>query len=292
MGDGNTLRLADGAHVYLRGRDALQFGVDATRAGVVETAQAPMIMSTLLAARRARPRMELLDRLVAAGLARTAAASLLDDLVAYRILVPPRDASVIVLGRGRLAQLLTEMLTAAGVTVRSPVRGESEYAYLAAAEITVPVVVVYRLAHSRAMAPMLTRFAPTSVPVSVVDHRGVIGPLRIDAAGPCPLCHDLHHTDRDGLWHRVVTQLPGGPVRPSPATLSMVVGQSTAVIAELAGGTTPPGVSPLSPVPGEILVTDPWAGSTREVMDTHPRCPVCFGRDQRKASMTASSCAP
>ena len=86
--------------------------------------------------------------------------------------------------------------------------------------------------------------------------------------------------------------LPAADTRPSPATLSMVVGQATAVISELAGGTTPPGVSPLSPVPGEILVTDPWAGSTREVMDTHPRCPVCFGRDQRKASMTASSCAP
>ncbi|WP_460490478.1 hypothetical protein, partial [Corynebacterium nasicanis] len=213
MGDGKKLRLADGAHVYLRGRDALQFGVDATRAGVIETSQAPLIMATLLGSRRPRTRPDLVAGLTGAGLHRAAADSLLDDLLAYRILIPHAGASVILLGRGRLAQLLTELLTSAGVSVRSPIRGESEYAYLAATEITVPVVVVDRLAHSRSMAPMLTRFAPTSVPVSLVDHRGVIGPLRIDAHGPCPLCHDLHRTDRDALWHRVVTQLPGGPAR-------------------------------------------------------------------------------
>ncbi|MDO5512253.1 hypothetical protein [Corynebacterium sp.] len=292
MGDVTTLRLAHGAHVYLRGRDALQFGVDATRAGVVETTLAPVIMSALLRARRARPRTELVTTLTSAGLDRAAAESLLDDLCAYRILVPQEEHSVILLGRGRLAQQLVDILHTSGVTVRSPVRGESEYAYLAAAEVTVPVVVVDRLAHSRAMAPMLTRFAPTSVPVSLVDHRGVIGPLRIDAAGPCPLCHDLHHTDRDTQWHRVVTQLPGGPASPSPAAEGMVAGQAGALIAALAGVPAPPGVAPLSPAPGEVTITDPWVGVTREVMHSHPRCPVCFALRQRKAPMTASNCAP
>lgn len=286
------LQLAAGAHVYLRGREALQFGLDATRAGVIEATGAPLIMATLLGTRRGRPRADLAAGLVAAGLAPAAAHSLLDDLLAYRILIPCVRPAVILLGRGRLAQLLTELLGDAGVTVRSPIRGESEYAYLAAAEVRVPVVVVDRLAHSRATAPMLARFSDTSLPVSVVDQRGVIGPVRVDATGPCPLCADLHHTDRDSFWHRVVTQLPGGPVHPSPATLAMVAGQATALIAALTGVPAPPGVVPLSPQPGEVTVTDPWAGVSHQTMAPHPRCPVCFTYGQRKASMTESSCAP
>lgn len=291
MGDGIHLRLADGAHVYLRGRDALQFGLDATRAGVIETSHAPLIMATLLGARRGRTREELVTGLCGAGLSRAAAVSLLDDLLVYRILVPRRERSVILLGRGRLAQSLSELLHRSGVDVRTPMRGESEYAYLAAAEVTVPVVVVDRLAHSRAMAPMLTRFARTWVGVAVLDHRGVIGPLRIDDTGPCPLCADLHLTDRDPFWHRVVTQLPGGPVSPAPATLAMVAAQAGTVIASLVDSPAPPGVAPVVPVPGELITVDPWAGVSHDVLDVHPRCPVCFVYE-RKASSTASSCGP
>lgn len=285
------MRLADGAHVYLRGRDALQFGLDATRAGVIETSHAPLIMATLLGARRSRTREELVTGLCTAGLSPAAARSLLDDLLAYRILVPRRERSVLLLGRGRLAQSLSELLHRSGVDVRTPMRGESEYAYLATTEVASPVVVVDRLAHSRAMAPMLARFARTWVSVSVLDHRGVIGPLRIDDTGPCPLCADLHLTDRDPFWHRVVTQLPGGPVGPVPATLAMVAAQATAVIGSLVDLPAPPGVAAPDLRPGELLTTDPWAGVSREVLEVHPRCPVCFAYE-RKASSTASSCGP
>ncbi len=285
------MRLADGAHVYLRGRDALQFGLDATRAGVIETSHAPLIMATLLGARRARTREELVTGLCAAGLSPAAAASLLNDLLVYRILVPRREHSVILLGRGRLAQSLSELLHRSGVDVRTPLRGESEYAYLAAAEVTAPVVVVDRLAHSRSMAPMLTRLARTWVSVSVLDHRGVVGPLRIDDTGPCPLCTDLHRTDRDPYWHRVVTQLPGGPVSPAPATLAMVAAQAATVIASLVDVPSPPGVTAPAPAPGDLITVDPWAGVSHEVLGVHPRCPVCFTYG-RNASITASSCGP
>ncbi|QGU03950.1 hypothetical protein [Corynebacterium comes] len=268
--------LAAGAHVFLRGRDALQFGLDATRAGIIETTHAAMLMATLLSARRPRGRPELLAGLVAAGLSPTAAASLLDDLIAYRILVPCVDRSVILLGRGQLAQSITDILSAKGVTVRSPIRGESEFAYLAATEVDVPIVVVDRLAHSRAMAPMLTRFARTWVSCSVIDHRGVIGPLRIDAHGPCPLCADLHRTDSDDFWHRVVTQLPGGPARPDAAVLAATAAQASVVVAELVGCPPPPGYAPPGFGPGAIISVDPWSGVHRETMTVHPRCPVCF----------------
>ena len=270
------LELATGVHVFLRGRDALQFGLDAGRAGIVETARAPMLMAVLLSARHPRGRAELVAGLVSAGLSRTAADSLLDDLVAYRILIPRPARGVILLGRGRLAQSITELLSAKGVTVRSPIRGESEFAYLAAAEVDAPVVVVDRLAHSRAVSPMLTRFARTWVSCSVIDHRGVIGPLRIDGRGPCPLCADLHRTDADPFWHRVVTQVPGGPARPDAAVLAATAAQAAVLVAELVGHLPPPGYAPLGPQPGEVLSVDPWSGIRREAMAVHPRCPVCF----------------
>lgn len=268
--------LAAGAHVFLRGHDALQFGLDATRAGIIETARAPVLMATLLSARRPRPRTELLDGLVTAGLSREAAASLLDDLIAYRILIERVDREVILLGRGLLAQHLTELLTAKGITVRSPIRGESEFAYLAATRVGVPVVVVDRLAHSKAMAPMLSRFARTWVSCSVIDHQGVIGPLRIGAQGPCPLCADLHRTDADAFWHRVVTQLPGGPARPDPAVLAATAAQTAVIVAELVGVPPPPGHAAPVLRTGAVHTVDPWAGVHRETMSVHPRCPVCF----------------
>lgn len=268
--------LAAGAHVFLRGHDALQFGLDATRAGIIETARAPVLMATLLSARRPRPRSELLDGLVTAGLSREAAASLLDDLIAYRILIEQVDREVILLGRGLLAQHLTELLTAKGITVRSPIRGESEFAYLSATRVGVPVVVVDRLAHSKAMAPMLSRFARTWVSCSVIDHQGVIGPLRIGSQGPCPLCADLHRTDADAFWHRVVTQLPGGPARPDPAVLAATAAQTAVIVAELVGCPPPPGHAPPVLRPGAVHTVDPWSGVRRETMSVHPRCPVCF----------------
>ena len=282
------MRLADGAHVYLRGRDAVQFGLDATRAGIVETTHAPLIMATLLGTRRPRTRGDLLTALCGAGLSREAATSLVDDLLVYRILVPVEPRSVILLGRGRLATAVSELLRDARLSVRTPIRGESEFAYLAEADGSLPVIVVDRLAHSRAMSPMLTRLARTWIPVSVVDHRGVIGPLRIDAAGPCPLCADLHHTDTDPYWHRVVTQLPGGPVHPAPATVAGTAAHTAAVVGALLGVPAPPGVTPLQPRPGEVTVTDPWTGTQRTVLEVHPQCPVCFTYS-RKAASTASS---
>ncbi|MDO5670832.1 MAG: hypothetical protein Q4G50_12630 [Corynebacterium sp.] len=288
MGDGITVQLAAGAHVYLRGHGALQFGLDATRAGIIETDHAPLILATLLGARRSRPRGELAAGLVAAGLTPAAADSLLEDLLVYRILVERTHPSVVMLGRGPLAQSVGRILAASGVAVRSPIKGESEYSYLTSMSSPVPVVVVDRLAHSRAMAPLLTRCTTTSIPVSVVDHLGVIGPVRVDAVGPCPLCADLHRTDHDAFWHRVVTQAPGGATAPSPVAAGMVAAQAGAVICALVGLPTPPGVSPWVPRPGEVITTDPWAGVSREVMDVHPRCPVCFSYS-RNASSTASN---
>jgi len=280
MGDVDALRLATGAHVFLRGRDAVQFGLDATRAGIVETTHAPMLVAGLLSARRPRTRSELRTVLHEAGLGREAAASLLDDLEVYRILVPVTEYQVVLLGRGRLAEATSALLRGSGVTVRQPVKGESEFVYLAEADIDrdppVPVIVADRLAHSKAMAPMLSRFARTWVPGAIVDQRGMVGPVRMDGRGPCPLCADLHRTDVDGFWHRVVTQMPGGPSQPDPVVVAATAARLAAWALALCGAPAPPGRPPVIPAPGQVVTVDPYGGDESDTWGTHRRCPVCF----------------
>lgn len=167
------LMLAPAAHVFLRGQGAVQFGLDATRAGVLETDRAPALLAALLRARAPLPRPELLDKLQRAGFSPVAAHSLLADLVAYRILVPAPIGSAILLGRGRLAETTTELLRDSGVTVRTPLRGESEHAYLAGATVDAPVLVIDRLSHSRTMAPLLARYADTWV-TATIDRKSVV----------------------------------------------------------------------------------------------------------------------
>ena len=139
-----------------------------------------------------------------------------------------------------------------------------------------PVIVADRLAHSKAMAPMLSRFARTWVPGAIVDQRGMVGPVRMDGRGPCPLCADLHRTDVDGFWHRVVTQMPGGPSQPDPVVVAAAAARLAAWALALCGAPAPPGRPPVIPAPGQVVTVDPYGGDESDTWGTHRRCPVCF----------------
>ena len=70
----------------------------------------------------------------------------------------------------------------------------------------------------------------------VVREAGlIVGPLVLPGAGPCLRCLDLHRTDRDPAWPRLLAQLPG---RPTPAdageTASSQLGASLAALQVLA----------------------------------------------------------
>ncbi|GAB2499985.1 hypothetical protein CATRI_03125 [Corynebacterium atrinae] len=262
------VRLAPGAHVFLRGQRAVQFGLDATRSGVVELAQAPLVVSELLKTRKPHTVAQVVHHLSTLGLSLAAARSLVDDLLAFEILVPVRAESVVLLGRGALAVTTSSLLEESGVRVRTPVRGESELSYLAKTDVSGPVLVVDRLAHARVMAPALARCARTWVSGAIVDKRGVVGPVRVTSRGACPLCVDLHRTDQDEFWHRVVTQLPGGPVAPDPVVVAATAVRLAVVTLDMLRGQAPP--------PGQTFTIDPYGMDEEAVWGTHPRCPVCF----------------
>lgn len=270
--------LAPAAHIFLRGGQAVQFGLDATRAGVLETDRAPAVAAALMSARIPATEVELRSRLSRTGLPESAARSLIADLLAYRILVPAPTGSVIVLGRSRLARSTTELLRAAGQKVRTPLSGESEYAYLDATPVDAPVLVIDRLAHSRTMAPLLARLAHTWVPATILDGRGLIGPLRIDSRGACPMCGDLHRAARDPLWYPTVSQLPGGPTSPDPVTVTATAAHLTAVAQQLIGlQLQPPGAPVQHLEPGLVIEVNPrGVAAPPKIMPSHPKCPVCW----------------
>ena len=111
-----VVRLSPAAHVFVRPGPALQFGVDATRAGVIDGIDEEHmsgILRTLLRARTDITWSELSRSLVEAGLPRSVAETLLEELFDYRVLrpAPTGTQDVYVLGHSPLASIITSAFT-------------------------------------------------------------------------------------------------------------------------------------------------------------------------------------
>lgn len=307
-----VLRLAPTAHAFVRDRRRVQFGLDARSAGIAEVPRPAAAVTAVLALHEPHSPAEAVERLAAAGLAEPAAAALVDDMLARGLLVavPRRRPTVVVLGRGNLAEATAGLLAAAGAQVRRPLRGESDTAYLAAAPAApeVPVLAVDRLAHARALAPALIREAPTFLPVALVDDCGWVGPAHIDGEGPCPLCVDLHRAGRDPRWAQVVAQFPTGPPHPDAVLAAATAAHAARVALSLADAVAPgaagtgahphgaagagvgkrEGTHVAGTAPGEFARVRPGLAPETAVWPRHRRCPVCWavssGRIRRSRS--------
>ena len=274
---------APGVRVIQRDENCLQFGADATRVGIIETARPDALATALDNLPRVFERADFSAATKSAGLANAAAHSLFDDLIAYGIIRSAAPNPVIVLGTSPLATMLRNALAESNFLVRSPLPGEPEETYMGmqnADESNIPLVVVDRLAQATTMAPMLLSLARTWIPVSLVDTTGIIGPVHIDGLGPCPLCAELHRTDRDPAWHAAALGLSTqqhkmGHHFPTAAAHAAVA-QVIVVLESLYGLSPPPGSQPHRVHPGQFYELDPYARPQHRVLDNHPRCPECF----------------
>ncbi|MEH3078672.1 MAG: TOMM precursor leader peptide-binding protein [Quadrisphaera sp.] len=85
------------------------------------------------------------------------------------------------------------------------------------------VVLVASGAHDARRADPLVREGVPHLGVLQLGTSAVVGPLVRPGAGACLRCLDLHRTDRDPEWPRLLPQLaapPGGPLRPEPPHLA------------------------------------------------------------------------
>ena len=276
VGRFSNVRLAPGVSVFLRAQNLIQFGLDATRTGVIETPFAKEL-SLLISATVTPTPLHHLTRAFTAYVGANAAESMVADLVSFRILVPADPVPVILLGNSPLAKQLSRVLRGCGVEVRSPMRNTTEQRFVGRADTWVPVVAVDKLAEAEAVARMTKQRVGATVPVNLVDSQVFVGPLFDGEGSACLACTARHFSDVDDGWSIALRHFPAGPHSPDHVVLSAGAAAAAAYIRRVAGVAQPPGVSMAAPVSGELHVVDPFATTfmKRKTVLPHPRCEVC-----------------
>lgn len=198
-----------------------------------------------------------------------AARSLTADLVSYRILVPAEPRHIALIGASPLAKQLSDFLKTCGFAVSTN---------LESADSWVPLVAVDQLAHASAVARIAKHRSGPAIPVTHIDSRVIIGPIRLAPTDPCLMCANAHFEDIDVLWRATLTENPHGSHDPDPVVAAAGVAAAATVIRRVAGVPDPPGVSAQSISPGEIVVIDPFGPRpvTTRAVAPHPRCRVCY----------------
>lgn len=274
------LQLSAGTQIVLRDDRTVQFGLDATRAGIIQVPRAAKVAHALLRLRAPTEHQDAVTALAAAGMHPAQAAILVDDLVAYRVLRPATTPVVGLIGQSPLAEMTEQILTSAGVRIRRPLRKEVHVDFIRDSRGKYPLVLADQGPRTNRLAKCLAQHPTTWVAGSVVDARGVIGPVQINGQGSCLGCLDLHRVEVDPDWMHVMSQHdnPAGQVA-VPTTVAATAAWLAMLAAQLAGLPDPPGVEAVAPEPGHIIEVDPYRGNRRYRLPQHSRCPFCFYRN-------------
>lgn len=264
----SLVQLAKGSTVFRRGPNLLQFGLDSTRTGIIETSCVEELVLLIDATRNPTP-VNRLHSNIAALIGQEAARSLVADLVSYRILIPADARHIAMMGSSPLAQQLTSILTECGFEVLTRLETADPWA---------PLVAVDQLAHATAVARMSRLRSGPTIPVTLIDSRVVVGPVRFTSTDPCLACANAHLQDIDVLWRETLAVNSLGTKDPDPVITAAGVAAAAAIIRRVAGLPDPPGVSARLIAPGEVVVVDPFGPrpvATHE-LSHHPRCRVCY----------------
>lgn len=275
------LRLAPGVRVLLRGNNALQFGLDATRSGVIETPLAGKLRPVLASLSTPRPREEVVAALSGCSMTASAALSLVDELLSYRVLVVEEAPALLMFGSGALYDAVSALMRASNVAVRTPLQSEPVHRTLSTAPTSAagcPVAYVDDLSHRLDAAKVLRDSGRPVLPVYTVDARVFIGPLSLGRPGPCLQCAHLYDLQRDARWEFLTREFDARPAEPNPTTVAAGAAAASVVLRRLCGVADPPGVSAPPPRRGDVLIADPFGphALTRSRLAPHPRCRLCF----------------
>lgn len=277
LNDSTLVTLGYGVHILARGDDAVQFGVDPTRSGVVETPAARALSEVLNGADWPIEIRELRDVLVSrCGVDSTAARSLIDDLWSYRVLVHPEPTAVAVLGTTPLAREIKGQLSASGATIRVPLINEDVSVFLGR-QASSPLVVVDRAHEYLRIGLDLKRHPTWVVPVLSFDSRVIIGPVGRGGEQPCPMCALMRLHDRDMHVGQALKDVSQRTRTMDPVVAAAGAALTALVVRRLTGIPDPPGVVAEVPEPGWAAVVDPLGPRLVAPLDVaaHPMCPVC-----------------
>lgn len=267
-------RLSPFARPTLRDDTTVQFGADATRCGLIVAPDARRTAVALTRMKHAARADRIVGMLTEAGFTPAEARELLSDMIAFGLLVPARAPAVTVVGDSPLADETARQLAQADVQVRR------FFGTLGELPPRIPVVIAGR---GELRAEEVLRHPGPVVPAAIIDHRGVVGPLRLDGAGPCPMCCELHTLDADPAWTRVAGPCSSG----DPAVVAATAAAAGLVARALAGARSgPPGTAEPRLHPGWRISIDLFShhdpgGGRADVLRPHPGCPVCWDHGQR-----------
>lgn len=269
-----TYMLAPETTILEREPGMLQCGMDATRVGVFEAH--PQLAGLLNRLRTPLTRQTIEKSIENTGMSPSAARSLVEDLISYRVLWPaPRPQRVAVLGTSALANELRDVLLGDSFQPRSPLHSETPAEYISSVAGHLPIVAVDMLDGATEWAQALHNSPATWLPVSMIDARGIIGPVRIDGAGPCPLCAHLHRIESDELWHEVAHRAAAVEAPGDPIVRTAIVMHAVVIIRRLLGRPAPPGAPGGKPLAGELTEIDLYGLEQRRLLMEHPRCTYC-----------------
>ncbi|WP_342319191.1 hypothetical protein [Corynebacterium mayonis] len=274
LNESTFLRFAPGTTAVVRGPRSVQFGADATRSGVVDAPSAAALVKLLQELKSPTRLDTVLARAESVcGFTPEETMSLVNDLVAYRVLVAHTPRGALIIGRSAVSTALLQLLASARIHVRTLLPGESIDRFLSTTDPTAPMAVVDNPLSAMHLAH-LTRHRPGPViSVTLVDARVFIGPL-----GPCLYCAHLYHVDRDANWLHVARMLREASPTPDPLVVSAGAAAVARIMRRLCGAPDPPGVSAPAPPRGTQIVVDPFAPEpiSQHQLGPHPSCPVCF----------------
>ncbi|GAB4046913.1 TOMM precursor leader peptide-binding protein [Catellatospora paridis] len=260
--------LAEMGRLGMRADDVREVLAALTEKGLVLPAHA-LMPAALPAQHRAR----LADEAAALALRRTESVG-----TPARVLRRRAAARVIIAGAGPSTRLVATALLDAGVgkvglvaapgeaaTVSGPAGDPAQGARtgtLRATDATFRVQVGY------AVSTRGTRRRVPHLALTVRDGVAVVGPLVPVTGGPCLHCLDLHRTDRDPSWPRLVAQLAqvaaGGDPCPAATRLTAAGFAAAEVLAYLDGG-EPTTIGTTVEINGVL----PWR---RRTWSPHPSC--------------------
>ena len=268
---------APGTAIIERDRTHIQFGIDATRAGVVavpDAAAAAQAWRTLPAALSAT------DWLERSPLAAPAAQLLLEELIDYGILAPVQPPPALhLVGDGVLAEHIEDLGAQAGWTIRRWDLRALPGRTATLPDPSHPVVVIDGLPHAHQIAQALASpHYRAIIPVSSIDNRGLIGPVRLAGQGACLLCFNLFMTAKDPRWN-IVIRAAGIPT--ADPLVQRATATATAVLLRLIWELPlPPASALLRPSPGQVQEINIFGRDQRQLIGVHPRCPVCYESQQ------------
>ncbi|AZA10897.1 type 1 periplasmic-binding domain-containing protein [Corynebacterium gerontici] len=268
----HALQFCPSAHTITRNGHQLQFGLDASTAGIVQTlpGRARELGDVI---RTSSTQAKLHRQLQNVGFSSSEAFGLIDDLIVHGIL-RKRAACRDVLVLGSLQGIETTVLETLGARAHRVKDGESPLRALRRLAVD-GVVVVFSPHEHPHCAPLLAR-QQYVIPVQAIDGKAVVGPIRMAGEGPCPLCADLHRCEVDPLWASIRAQ-EGMSFLEAPArhaAAGAVLGMIRALDVPHLG----PGGSTHTARPGLRLRLDGMS-ATADAIKAHQLCPLCWARD-------------